>query len=219
MGRKKPSKEAVYLVGDSAEKRRLMRAGGACVARALNDEVSSVVRVEGRDYYVVGKHPFAAFGVWKYMRYERALVSDKPLTKKEAKALLKRLGVRVRLGKKLGRLPATLRRAVTLAARLTEHTTTLALQMDGTPFGRRENRRLRRFVRKTSDTFAVWVSVTDSRFVPKNRRTVEIRSSLLFSRLRTYRSSVASRRRLTAKIRAQKGSIPPLEAGKIVCVK
>ena len=89
-------REVTYLVGNSAEKRRMLRTGGKCVARACPDEVSAVCRMGGKDYYVVGRHPFARFSVWEYMRYERALLSPSPLTKKQAREMLKGAGKEVR---------------------------------------------------------------------------------------------------------------------------
>lgn len=211
--------EILYLLGDSAEKRRIMRTAGVGVARALNDEVSSVCRVHGKDYYIIGKHPFADFSVYAYMRYERALVDGEPLTKKKARGLLKKLGAKTRLNRKLGSLPFVTRRLVTLAARLTSETTALTINLDGVPYTRYLAKSLWRAVKRLSKNYALWISVTDSRLVEKKGRAVEIRSGAIFSRLRKYHSDIVKRRTLFGKIAACRAEVPPLERGKVVCVR
>lgn len=212
-------REILYLSGDSSEKRKLMRSGGVNVARALNDEVSAVCRVKGKDYYVVGKHPFAAFSVYKYLRYERALLSPSPLSKKQARELLRRVGARVSLRRKLGRLSFVNRRLVALAARLTDKTTVLAVNLDGAPYSVRLRRQLRRATKRLSRSFGLWVAVTDSRLVPKNSRVVEIKPRSLYMRPESvFRSKTATRRTLLARFAAQNAEPPVLENGKVICV-
>lgn len=211
--------EILYLLGDSAEKRRIMRTAGPSVARALNDEISSVCRVKGKDYYIIGKHPFADFSVYQYMRYERALVDSAPLTKKKARALLKKLGAKTRLGKKLGSLRFVTRRLVTLAARLTNETTALTINLDGVPYTHYLAKSLRHVAKRLAKNYTLWIAVTDSRLVEKKGRAVEIRSGAIFSRLRKYRSDVMRRRTLTARIKACRAEMPVLERGRVVCVE
>lgn len=216
---KNTDREVMYLVGDSAEKRRLMRSGGQGVARALNDEVSAVCRVTGRDYYVVGKHPFAAFTVWQYMRYERALLSATPLNKKEAAALLKKMGVRVSLRRRFGSLSYAERRLVTAASRITGRTSTVALNLDGAPYSRRLKKQLRRAVKRLRSSYALWIAVTDSRLVPRRAGVVEVKPNTLYSHEgRTYRSFVVTRSSLLARLRRCFAEPVPVEAGKVVCV-
>lgn len=216
---KRHYREITYLIGDSAEKRRMMRSCGKGVARALNDEVSAVCRVKGKDYYVVGKHPFGAFTVWQYLRYERALLSPSPITKKEAKALLKSVGVKTALWKKLGRLPFAERRLVQAAARMTSDTVTVAINLDGAPYSRALRASLRRATKRLGKKYAVWVAVTDSRLVPRFARTLEITPNTVYtSRKKKYRSSVVSRASLVSKLKACFADPEPLEKGKVVCV-
>ncbi len=211
--------EILYLLGESAEKRRIMRTAGSNVARALNDEVSSVCRVKGKDYYVVGRHPFADFSVYNYMRYERALIDKSPLTKKRARKLLKSLGAKTRLSARLGRLPALRRRLVSLAARLTDETAVLSVNFDGLPYSRRLSRSIKKAVKRLSRKYALWIAVTDSRFVKRKGRAVEIKSGAIFSKLRKYRSSVVSRRTLLSRINSCRAALPIIEYGKVVCVE
>lgn len=215
----KYSREILYLSGDSSEKRRLMRSGGANVARALNDEVSAVCRVKGKDYYVVGKHPFAAFSVYKYLRYERALLSPTPLTKKQARELLRRVGAHVPLRRKLGRLSYVKRRLVALAARLTDKTAILAINLDGAPYSEKLRRQLRRAARRLSRSFGLWIAVTDSRLVPRKSRAVEIKPHSVYTRPESvFRSKLSGRRALLSRFAAEHAEAPVLEGGKIVCV-
>lgn len=219
MGSMKYSREILYLTGDSAEKRRLLRSGGTNVARAMNDEVSVVCRVKGKDYYVVGKHPFAAFSVYKYLRYERALLSPSPLTKKQARSLLKRVGLRVGLRRKLGGLCFVKRRLVQLAARLTDKTAILAINLDGAPYSEKLRRRLRRAVRRLSRAFGLWIAVTDSRLVPRRGRAVEVKPKSVYARPdRVFRSKPTARRTLLARFAAEHADPPAVEGSKIVCV-
>lgn len=215
----KCTREILYLSGDSSEKRRLMRSGGANVARALNDEVSAVCRVKGKDYYVVGKHPFAAFSVYKYLRYERALLSPSPLSKKQARELLRRVGAHVSLRRKLGRLSYVKRRLVALAARLTDKTAIMAINLDGAPYSEKLRRQLRRATKKLSRSFGLWIAVTDSRLVPRKSRAVEIKPHSVYTRPESvFRSKTAGRRALLARFAAEHAEPPVLESGKIVCV-
>ncbi len=204
-------------MGDSAEKRRIAREAGSGVARAMNDEVSSVCRVEGRDYYVLGDHPFAAFSAFKYIRYERALIG--PTTRKEAKRLLRAVGAKVRLSAKMGRISFVRRRLVSLAARITEGTTAVFIDLDGAPYSRELARELKRAVRFLSRRYSVWAAVTDSRLVEKGGRATEIKPRAAFARLRSYRSKVVGRRTMLRRIKSCRAELPVTERGTVVCVE
>lgn len=213
-------REVLYLTGDAREKRKLMREASN-LAKAGNEEVSVICRVAGRDYYVSGKHPFAAFDVYRYIRYERALLSPSPVTKKEARRLLARLGVRVSLRAGLGRLDVLTRRLVALSARILPDTATLAIDLDGAPYSRRLRRKLARAVRFLSRRYSVWVAVTDSRLIPAAARRAELRPGVLYTRARpVLRSRVVSRALLRKAFRAcgAEGETPVVEKGRIVQV-
>ena len=93
----------IYLIGDSAEKRRVIRSAQG-VARAHNDEVTNVCRIKGKDYYVVGTHPFADFTVLQYIRYERALIDAPRLSDDDIKKLIRDCGAKAGLHSKIGKL-------------------------------------------------------------------------------------------------------------------
>ena len=216
---KMPIREITYLVGDCAEKRRLMRVGGVSLARAMNDEVSAICRMGGKDYYVIGKHPFSSFTVWQYMRYERALLSPVPLTKTSAKELLKKAGLHISLSKRLGSLSVVKRRLVTVLSRITDSTSSVALSLDGVPYSMRLKRQLRRASAKLRKTYGLYVAVTDSRFAVKGNG-VEIRPNTLFVRSRKkYRSGVVRRASLIEGLKARFAEPPVIEKGMGVCVK
>lgn len=209
-------REVTYLVGNSAEKRRMLRTGGKCVARACPDEVSAVCRMGGKDYYVVGRHPFARFSVWEYMRYERALLSPSPLTKKQAREMLKGAGLRVRLSARLGSLDGVARRIITAISRITLSTTTVALVLDGLPYSVMGARKLHRAVEKLRLQYCVWVAVTDSRFI--KGRQIAVCPNSIYARPKRYYSRVVRRLSLVDGLKARFIEPPVIEKGKVVCV-
>ncbi len=211
-------KNIIYLLGDSAEKRRVLRSAQN-VARAHNDEVTDVCRIRGRDYYVVGTHPFADFTVLQYVRYERALIDAPRLSDEAIRQILRACGTKARLHARMGKLSFVDRRLVTLAARVTLQTVTVAINLDGVPFSRALRTRLHRAAAKLSRKYEVWISVTDSRFINKNSDVAEMRQGKLPTPKKTdCRSRTLARRILLARMRRCFAQPEHLEKGKIVMV-
>ncbi len=208
----------IYLIGDSAEKRRVIRSAQG-VARAHNDEVTNVCRIKGKDYYVVGTHPFADFTVLQYIRYERALIDAPRLSDDDIKKLIRDCGAKAGLHSKIGKLSFVDRRLVTLAARITDQTATVAVNFDGVPFSRSLRSRLHRAAARLSKKYEVWISVTDSRYINKNSDVAEMRQGLLPTpKKNNYRSRPLARRILLARMRRCFAEPDHLEKGKIVIV-
>lgn len=214
-------REVIYLIGDSEEKRKALRSEQPGVARAHNDEVVDICRMEGRDYYVIGTHPFGGFTVGQYVRYERSLLGSSPAENKEIKRTLSRLGARISLNKRIKSLDFLDRRLAALAGRITPETRTLAIDLDGVPYSRHLKSKLHRITRRLSRWFEVWVSVTDSRFAGNRAAIAEMRKGSLIALSRnTFRSRPLSRRILLARLRrCFTQPAEPLEKGKIIEVR
>lgn len=214
---RKHYREIIYLIGDSEEKRRTMYNDQPGIARARGDEIADICRIDGRDYYILGSHPFGEFTVNQYVRYERSLLGAASPSPGEIRKTLARLGARVRLTKRVKRLGYLERRLVTLAGRITPDTRTLAVELDGVPYSRRLMRRLRRVTRRLSRWFEIRISVTDSRFAETGETLAELHPGSIIA-LGKYRlrSRPLSRRLLLARLRRCFVSEKrPLEKGKV----
>lgn len=189
------------------------------VARAHNDEVTNICRIKGKDYYVVGTHPFADFTVLQYIRYERALIDAPRLSDAQIKKLLRTCGTKASLRSRLGKLSFVDRRLVTLAARITPQTVTVAIDLDGVPYSGFLRSRLHRAASKLSKKYEVWICVTDSRYIAKGCITANMRSDEpSVAKNNAYRSRPLARRILLARMRRCFAQPEYLEKGKIVMV-
>lgn len=214
---KKECRDVIYLVGDGAEKRRIFRGGLPGVARADSDEVTGICRMEGRDYYSVGRHPFGGFTVAQYVRYQRSLTDGRATDKRGVRAALGKLGLRVGQNRRLGSLGFVERRLVALAGRVDGNTRTLAIDLDGAPYSRRLRSALRRAVRRLRRDYEIWISVTDSRFAGPNATVARLgEGSIISMRRRDLYSRPLSRRILLARLRRCFVPAPAIEKGTIV---
>lgn len=211
-------KEVIYLIGDCDEKRRVAAGDRPGIARARGDEIVSICRMEGRDYYVIGEHPFGGFTVLQYVRYQRSLLDPHPTPASEVRSLLHATGARVPLGRRVSRLGYLERRLVSLAARLTPETRTLIIELDGIPYSRRLRSALRRAAARLRKKYEVWISVTDSRFADRSASVAEYKAGSLISlSASAFRSRPLARRLLIARLRrcfAEPSR--PLERGRII---
>ena len=215
---KKQCREVIYLIGDSDEKRRMMREELPGIARAMNDEVTDICRMNGKDYYVVGKHPFSGFTVAQYVRYRHALLSDKPLSAKQVRAAMRSVGLKVRSGRRLGSLGYMDRRLAARAGSVKEDTRTLVVDLDGVPYSRSLRSSVRRAAKRLKKTYEVWISVTDSRLADKNASLAEMRTGSVIALNRiTFRCRPLSRRLLLARLRrCFAPPSDPLEKGRVI---
>ena len=221
MKNKKLFREVIYLTGDSDEKRRMLRGEMPGIARAMNDEVTDICRMNGRDYYIVGKHPFGSFTVAQYVRYQRALLSAAPPSAAEIRRLLASLGLRVRTGRRLGSLGYAERRLVALAGRINADTRTLVIDLDGVPYSRALRSSLRRYAARLRRSYEVWISVTDSRLADRKASLAEMRPGSIIALSRnTFLSRPLSRRLLLARLRrCFAPPSDPLEKGRVIEVR
>lgn len=217
---KKHYREVIYLLGDSEEKHRAMHGDLPGVARARGAEITSVCRMEGRDYYVVGEHPFGGFTAMQYVRYERSLIDRPAPGKAEIKALLRKLGAMINVNKRMRALSFLDRRLVALAARITPETRTLVIDLDGVPYSRALRSSLRRAAKRLSRDYEVWISVTDCRFTDKRASVAEMKKGDIIALGRRIVSRPLSRRLLLARLRrCFAPAEEPIEKGRITEVK
>lgn len=160
-----------YYIGNIREKRMLFRAPKPQAVLADNTDVLADFKLNGKVCFVLGDIPYANMRVGEYLGYARSLKTRLPIDASEAKRLLQRVGLRVRLSRKMRSLPRYLFRGVLLAAALEDDTRHAWINLDGVAYSRRTCRNVRRMLQSTERMFEeVHAAVSDYRFIPKNAR-------------------------------------------------
>ncbi len=190
-----------YCIGNIAAKRRAFRAQSSDSAVcADNDEVLATFTLGGKLYVVTGTVPFSNTRLGQFIAYSRALKSHLPLKLDTIKEMLKSAGIKKNVCAKMGTLDVIDYRAASLAAKLDITTKTVYVNFDGLRFTRRNSKKIARYLRIWSKTYSVFVSVSDSRFIPRKAHVLNYTQNGVEEKRRkvscrpTTRSSV--RRRL-----------------------
>ncbi|MCL2599513.1 MAG: hypothetical protein FWD76_06385 [Firmicutes bacterium] len=159
-------KNIVYCIGDAGAKRNDFRAKGR-LSNALyidNDDVALDFCVDGDNYFVATKLPFAKFCVYQYICYQTSLCRKTRISKKQCTRMLKGVGLKVPLHKKIGALSKIEYRAVLIACRKVFNTLNIFINCDGVEFCKKNQRQLDKMVLALCKTVRVYVSISDSRF-------------------------------------------------------
>lgn len=163
-----------YCVGSIGVKRsRFLDCGKSSVC-ADNDDIIGFFSLSGKLYCLPGKLPFGNLTVKSYLCYRRSLLNDgcRPISLREIKFLLKNVGCRLNLNRKVRTLTRVEFRLLTLAAKWQPECTTVFLNFDGLCYHRAIKREMRRALKRLSEKYEVFAAVSDSRFIPKKARVL-----------------------------------------------
>ena len=164
-----------YYIGNIREKRKLFRSPHEGAAVADNCDVLADFGVNGKICMVLGDIPYADMRVGEYLSYTRALKAQAPLSAESAGKLLRRVGVKVSLDKKMGSLSRFYFRGVLLAAALNDDTTEAWLNLDGIAYSPAAKMGMLAMLRRATRNFEnVHVSVSDYRFIPRSANSLAV---------------------------------------------
>ena len=164
-----------YYIGNVRNKRRLFREHGPETATADNCDVLADFKFGGKVCFVLGDIPYGDMRVGEYLAYARALKTQLPLSAKQAKELLRRVGAQVSLERKMSSLSRLVFRFVLLASVVDEDTEEVRINLDGIAYSRRTRRKMRLLVKRASRGYGcVRVAVSDYRFIPKSARVMAV---------------------------------------------
>lgn len=162
----------MYCMGNIGAKRRAFRAVNQSNELCLdNDDVVADFLLNGKVYFVIGAMPFGDMSVWDYICYSRALKTRLSLNASAVKQLLKAAGCKVSLFKKLKNLDRITYRRVMFAAKIDSNITDIYANFDGVAYSLSAKRKLKKLVADWKKSYNVFVSVSDSRFIPKKAET------------------------------------------------
>ncbi|MDE6398675.1 MAG: hypothetical protein K2L51_05085 [Clostridiales bacterium] len=169
-----------YYIGNIRQKRMLFREKRAGAAVADNSDVLADFRLNGKVCFVLGDVPYGDMRVGEYLAYARALKTRLPLSDAGVRALLRRVGVRVRADRKMRSLPRELFRGVLLAAAFDDGMQSAWINLDGVAYSFFTRARVRKLVRGIARRFGeVHVAVSDHRFIPRKAHTLTAASGVL----------------------------------------
>lgn len=162
-----------YYIGNVREKRFLFRKFRPCAAMADNADVLCDFRLNGKMCFVLGDIPYGDMRVGEYLAYARALKTKLPMGDDAAKALLRKVGVRAGVRRKMKNLPRDVFRAVLLAAALNDDTRAVWINYDGVAYSFFSRARIRRQLHTAAKSFEeVHAAVSDYRFIPRAAHTL-----------------------------------------------
>lgn len=162
-----------YCVGNIGVKRKDFRSPRENSICADNDDVLSYFSLSGKLYCLLSSLPFSDMLVRDYIAYQRALQRCKPFSDKEIKYLMKAVGCKLGLYRRIGTLSRVQFRHVQLAAKWSIDTKTLYVNLDGLHYCRKNAVQVRKMLDSLKENFEVYVALSDSRFVPKGSHIIE----------------------------------------------
>ncbi len=206
-----------YCIGDIAAKRRAFRAQSAeSSVCADNDEVLATFTLDGKLYVVTGTVPFSNTRLGQFIAYSRALRSNLPLRLDAIKGMLKSAGIKKNVCAKMGTLDIIDYRAASLAAKLDITTKTVFVNFDGLRFTRRNSKKLNRYLQIWGKNYAVFVAVSDSRFIPRKAAVLNYTKTGVEEKRRKVSSRVAARSAVKRKLRRAGMEMNLLQVKRIV---
>ncbi len=155
----------IYCVGDTAMKRKDFREKRDGKLSLDNEEVLGVVKDGGAVYFAVGAIPFANMSVYEFVSYSRSLCFDK-CSNREIRYYSKLFGFSLKLYKKMRRLSVVKFRAAQFLAGFSPQVKEIYMNFDGLEYTRKNAKELASLLKKASKFYEVFVSVSDSRFIP-----------------------------------------------------
>lgn len=155
----------IYCVGDTAMKRKDFREKRDGKLSLDNDEVIGVVKDDGGVYFAVGAIPFANMSVYEFVAYSRSLCFDK-CSNREIKYYSKLFGFSLALYKKMRTLSVVKYRSAQFLAGFSPQVKEIYMNFDGLEYTRKNAKELAVLLKKVSKFYEVFVSVSDSRFIP-----------------------------------------------------
>ncbi len=161
-----------YCIGSIGVKRNKFLACGENSVCADNDDVLGFFSLSGKLYCLPGKLPFGDLSVKSYICYRRSLLNEKcrPMTLNEMKFLLRAVGCKFSLNRKVKTLTRIEFRLLSLAAKWAPDCKTIFLNFDGLDYCYARKREMRKALNRLSKKYEVFAAVSDSRFIPKKAR-------------------------------------------------
>lgn len=191
-----------YCTGSITAKRRAFRnESGEETVNVDNDEVLATFTLNKKLYVVVGTVPFSNMTVQQFVASSRALRTNLPLKRSALKELLVKVGVRRRLGRRMGSLMPAEYRAVCLAAKLEITTKNIYVNYDGLEYSRRNRKVLSRFLKIWGKTYNVFAAVSDTRFIPKKAAVLRYTENGIEQKRKTERNKTVSTAALKRRLR------------------
>lgn len=164
-----------YYIGNVRGKRKLFRTPRAGAASADNCDVLADFMLDGKVCFVLGDIPYADMRVGEYLAYSRSLKTRLPLSAAAAKELLKRVGLKISLDRRMSSLSRLEFRFVLLAAAHDDETVEVWLNLDGIAYSAFSRRRMGRLLGGLARGFDfVNVAVSDHRFIPKSAKVMAV---------------------------------------------
>lgn len=164
-----------YYIGNVREKRHFFRRKRENAALADNCDVLADFRLNGKVCFVLGDIPYADMRVGEYLGYALALTTKLPLGEGGAKDLLRKAGLRIGTGKKMGRLSRLQFRAVMLAASLAENKREIYINLDGIAYSLFAKYKMNVWLSRLGRRYnSVHVAVSDYRFIPAKANVVSV---------------------------------------------
>jgi len=114
--------------------------------------------------------PFGTFTILEYVRYSRALVDERQLSRHGAHERIKCVGLKRKLGTKLKKLSPIEYRALCLAVRLDDNTHSVYVNFEGLKYCKKHRVSLKHFLELWGEKHKVYAMVSDARFVPRATR-------------------------------------------------
>ena len=167
-----------FLTGELGAKRKMIRSMSQDAIVADNDDVIGYFRLSGKLYCLPGTLPFSDMSVRSFIAYKRSLITDKckAMSAREVRCYLKAVGCKLSTRRKVGTLPTAQYRHLCLASNFKVGATRVYLNFDGLAYTRYNKRALRALVKKLSRAYAVFVAVSDSRFIPRGAVVARVTS-------------------------------------------
>ena len=164
-----------YYIGNVRVKRKMFREKRENSAEADNPDVLADFMLNGKVCFVLGDIPFSDMRVGEYLAYARALKTRLPLSASGAKELLRRVGVKIPLWRKMAQLTRLQFRFVLLAAAYNDDTRQVWLNLDGIAYSAFTRISARKMLSALERGFGeVHVSVSDYRFIPRKANAVAV---------------------------------------------
>jgi hypothetical protein len=154
-----------YCVGDTAMKRKDFREKREGKLSLDNDEVLGVVKGDDGVYFAVGVIPFANMSVYEFVAYSRSLCFDK-CSNREIKYYSKLFGFSLPLKRKMKSLSVVKYRTAQFLAGFSPQVKEIYMNFDGLEYTHKNAKELVALLKKASRFYEVFVSVSDSRFIP-----------------------------------------------------
>ncbi len=206
-----------YYIGNIRDKRKYFRRKREYAASADNCDVLADFRLGGKICFVLGDIPYGDMRVGEYLGYACALKTRLPLNDAAAKEMLRRVGLRVNLDRKLRRLPREIFRVLLLATAVESSTREVWLNLDGVAYSFFSRKRIRRMVRRMKKNYEnVHVAVSDVRFIPRRARVLAASSGAMLAGKPRSCSRLCGRMRLRRATRKSNLALSALSGRKML---